>query len=49
MAKVPNTISDEDWEALRKRAQRVEPPFLSTEAIRRRHAANAQFRNAHLN
>ena len=49
MAKVPNTISDADWTDIRRRAEKIQPPFFSAEAIRRRKAASAQARNAHLN
>ena len=46
---VPNTISDADWDDIRRRAEKAQPPLFSDEAIRRRKAANAQSRNAHLN
>lgn len=49
MAKVPNTISDADWAELRRRREKVQPPFFSDEAIRGRKAASAQARNARLN
>lgn len=41
-ARVPNSISDSDWAALRRRAEKVAPPLFSDEATRRRLAASAQ-------
>lgn len=48
MAKM-NTISDKQMADLRRRAEKVAPPFLSKEATRRRLAAGAQKANADKN
>jgi hypothetical protein len=44
--RVPNAISDTDWAALARRADKVAPPMFSTEATRRRLANEAQKRKA---
>lgn len=46
---VPNTIGDQQWADIRRRAETVAPPLLSDEAARRRKAASAQMRKAGLN
>jgi len=38
----PNTITDQQWADIRRRAEKVAPPLFSDEATRRRLAASAQ-------
>ena len=46
MAKVPNTISDKEMAAIRRRAEKVAPPLFSDEATRRRKFYSEQQRKA---
>jgi hypothetical protein len=47
MTKVPNTISDQQYADLSRRAQKVAPPMFSDQAIKQRLASTAQQRKAH--
>ncbi|WP_430497846.1 hypothetical protein ACQRWP_23790 [Micromonospora trifolii] len=45
-ATVPNTITDQQYADLSRRAQKVAPPMFSTEAVEHRKASAAQQRKA---
>ncbi|WP_169789847.1 hypothetical protein [Actinoplanes subtropicus] len=47
--RVPNTITDQQWAALGRRAQKANPDVLSDAATRRRLASIAQRRKADQN
>lgn len=46
MAKVPNTISDKQMAALRRRAEKASPGMFSPKVIAQRKASNRQRANA---
>ena len=46
---VPNTITDQQRDDLRRRAEKAAPPMFSRQAIERRHAESARLRNAEKN
>jgi len=47
--KVPDTISDKEWQKIRERAEKAAPPMFSAEAVRRRKASSAQKDHAQQN